>query len=238
MTPARRSFLPLWVVVALAVTTAVLVVAVVALGWRVSPDEEKRSNGPLYLGFMDGQYTTYPPDGIDDWWGSYASAFLCLNEKAADVRITGVELITREGPRPIDSEVMVRTVTSSDLGGDTVLTDLVSSAYGRANEPALPYAPEPVYESGQFSGPEGIEVTRTCEEIDNPDGGMKVPAQEMVISLLSADGGAVVDSVEVEYEVGDEKYQLVRDFRMLQCGPTVAAEVRSRFDDTEAVCSR
>ena len=238
MTLAQRRRLPRWALVALAVTvTTALFVAV--LGWRTSSDQETRSDGPLYLGFMDGQYTSDPPEeDVEEWWHSYATAFLCLNEKAEGVRVTGVELITRGGPRPIDSEVVVRTVTSSDLVDETVLTDLVMASYGRANEPVLPYAPEPVYETGQFSGPEGIEVTRTCEEIEDPNGGMRVPVQEVIVSLLSPAGGAVVDSVEVNYEVEGEKYRFVRNFRMIQCGPTVKAEIRSRFDEAETVCDR
>lgn len=213
--------------------TALAVVTVIALVlvWWSRPQEDPVVDhragdgaGPLVPGGPDGAYTMVGP-GVIPWWGSIGALRMCLEGDAESARITGHRVVTGEGAEPLDVKIMVRHVTPEDVGGKEAVDDFVMSDYGSLPDFDEPYAQPPMYRRGSFVPFDGLVITRRCDDLLHPGGGVKVPIHEMVVSVQSDERGGVIDHLEIDYESGGQAYRVRSEYTMKFCGTAVDEDV-------------
>lgn len=225
---------------ALSVTVvAVVLVLCAAVGAKVLLDRQGHSGGGvalreqpgegiLYPGFGSGAFISNTPwqeagalhaPGAEDWWVTFGASRPCLLSGSQPATLVSVTPVTSDGPRPLDFTVMVRRVTEADMGRPGADLVFVKTQFGSVPDFAEPYA-YPEAELGTFVDPSGVVLDRRCDDLTTKDG-FRLPVHELQFSVRAGREGAVVDHLDVEYEVGGRRRVVATEYRVVLCGTEI-----------------
>ncbi len=203
----------------LAVVPLVLLVVVAGRAWLAEDEAEPSilsvSGGPGPVAFAD-------VTRADEYWGTFGTYLLCVNEDVDDLELTGFRYESTIKPR--DLYVGVRTITPGQVAKATQDREGFAPIRSQRGRP-LEFVdrgrslPRP----GTYQrGINGVAVTTDCADTSAfGTRAMTAPMQELLITAQTGPQGAYITNLELDYEADGESHTLRLETDLAFCGTRV-----------------